>query len=126
LFKSFNLSDEFFYIGVQVEAETSHGTWRNWPEKYWQELFDRLALLGNVRVLLFGFQTRQVFSHPMVIDLRGKTNLFELLSIIKHRCSALVLLDSGILSFFYYLDEIFPIRVVKGFSSKESLRPIFN
>jgi UDP-N-acetylglucosamine pyrophosphorylase len=48
----------------------------------------------------------------MLIDLRGKTTLFELLSIIQHRCSALVLPDSGILSMAYYLDVSFPIRVV--------------
>jgi len=112
LFHPFNLSDEFFYLGVQVEAETNHGAWRNWPEKYWQEFFDRLAKLGNVRVLLFGFEKRQQFSHPMVIDLRGKTTLLELLSIIKNRCSALVLPDSGILSFFYFLDAMFPIRII--------------
>lgn len=112
LFESFYLSNEFFYLGVQVEAETNHGAWRNWPEKYWQEFFDLLAKLGNVRVLLFGFEKKQQFSHPMVIDLRGKTTLLELLSIIKNRCSALVLPDSGILSFFYFLDAMFPIRII--------------
>lgn len=112
LHKSFRLSDDFFYIGVQVEAETTYGLWRNWPQKYWHDFFDLLAKKGNVRVVLFGYEKKQFFPHPMVIDLRGKTNLLELLSIVKNRCSALVLPDSGILSFSYYLEIVSPIRVV--------------
>jgi len=112
LCQKFNLSDAFFTIGVQVEAETNYGLWRNWPEYRWKEFFDLLAAKGNVRVLLFGFEARQFFSHPMVIDLRGKTTLLELLSIIKNRCSAIVLPDSGILSSFYYLDVVCPMRIV--------------
>lgn len=112
LYKSFGLEDGFFYIGVQVEAETTYGLWRNWPQKCWHDFFDLLAKRGNVRVLLFGYEKKQFFPHPMVIDLRGRTNLLELLSIIKNRCSALVLPDSGILSFSYYLDVVFPIRLI--------------
>lgn len=112
LVDAFDLPPEFTYIGVQVEAETGYGFWRNWPQERWQELFDLLEKKGNVRVLLFGYGAQQSFSHPMIIDLRGKTSLFQLLSIIKNRCTAMILPDSGILSMTYYLDVSFPIRLV--------------
>jgi len=110
--KRFDLPEGFTYIGVQVAGETNYGLWRNWPPERWNELFDRLAVLGSVRVLLFGQSSEIPFSHPMLIDLRGKTSLFDLLSLLKNRCSAAVLPDSGILSLLYYLDASFPLRVV--------------
>ena len=112
LWRKFGLVEGFTYVGVQVSAETQYGFWRNWPLERWNELFDKLSALGPVRVLLFGHGTEPAFSHPMIVDLRGKTTLFELLSIIKNRCFALVLPDSGILSMTYYLDASFPLRVV--------------
>lgn len=112
LFRTFNLEEAFTYIGVQVVAETTYGLWRNFPEKRWNEFFDLLEKKGYVKVLLFGFASEMQFRHPMICDLRGKTSLFELLSIIKNRCHALIVPDSGISSMTYYLDESFPIRMV--------------
>lgn len=108
----FGLSPEFTYIGVQAVAETNYGLWRNWPFERWEELFERLQRFPNVRILLFGFGAEPRFSHSNVIDLRGKTSLFELLSLIKNRCQALVLPDSGISSMTYYLDASFPIHFI--------------
>ncbi len=99
------------YVGVQVVAETNYGLWRNWPLQRWQELFDQLEKRG-VNVLLFGFGDEPKFANQNIVDLRGKTTLFELLSIIKNRCFALVLPDSGISSMTYYLDAIFSIRLI--------------
>jgi UDP-N-acetylglucosamine/UDP-N-acetylgalactosamine diphosphorylase len=99
------------YVGVQVSAETNYGLWRNWPLEKWQELFNRLEKMG-VKVLLFGFGNEPQFPNSNIVDLRGKTTLFELLSIIKKRVFALVLPDSGVSSMTYYLDESFPIRLV--------------
>lgn len=93
-------------IGVQVSTETSYGLWRNWPEEKWEELFQRITQ----PILLFGFSDTPKFSHPNIIDLRGKTTLFELLSIIKHRVRALIVPDSGISSMVYYLDTPFSLR----------------
>lgn len=112
LWKRFDLSEEYTYIGVQISAETNYGFWRNWPLERWEELLQRLSKKGFVKVLLFGHGKEPLFSHPMVMDLRGKTTLFELLSIIQHRCKALVLPDSGILSMVYYLNRTFSIRLV--------------
>lgn len=112
LWKKFDLPDGPTYIGIQVIAETDYGLWRNWPIERWRELFDRLEKMGNVKILLFGFGAEPRFSHSSLIDLRGKTTLFELLSIIKNRCRHLILPDSGILSMAYYLDVDFPIQVL--------------
>lgn len=112
LWKSFGLSEACTYIGVQPIAETQYGFWRNWPHERWVQLFDRLEKLEQVKVLLFGFGSEPRFSHSNIVDLRGKTTLFELLSIVKNCCQAVLLPDSGILSMIYYLDAAFPIRVV--------------
>ena len=112
LWEKFDLPKGFIYIGVQVSAETNYGLWRNWPLHRWQELFDRLSRFKKYRILLFGFGEEPKFNHDHIIDLRGKTNLFELLSIIKNRCSHLILPDSGILSMSYYLDAQFPLQIL--------------
>lgn len=112
LWKKFGLSETTTYIGVQVAAETNYGLWRNWPPERWEAFFKRLEAMQDVKALLFGFGSAPRFDSPAVIDLRGKTSLFDMLSIVKNRCSALLLPDSGVLSMAYYLDASFPIRVV--------------
>lgn len=112
LYKKFDLPDHFTYIGVQTAAETNYGLWRNWPEKRWSELFEKLQSNDSIRVIMFGFGSEPKFASDRIIDLRGKTSLFELLSIIKNRCRHLVLPDSGILSMAYYLDVAFALQVV--------------
>lgn len=110
--KKFPLPDGFTYIGVQCVVETSYGPWRNWPVDYWEQLFSRLEAYPHVKVLLLGGDEKTVFHHKNLIDLRGKTTLFELLSIVRNRCSQMILPDSGILSIVYYLDHSFPIHVI--------------
>jgi NDP-sugar pyrophosphorylase family protein len=110
LYQKFGLGDGL-YVGVQVSAETNYGLWRNWPFDKWQELFNRLEKM-EVKVILFGFGDEPKFHNSNLIDLRGKTTLFELLSIIKNKVLGLVVPDSGISSFTYYLDDSFPIRHV--------------
>ncbi len=112
LWKKFPLAGDCVYIGAQVVAETQYGLWRNWPTSRWNELLDLLEKEGNVRVILFGFGSEPQFSHPMIVDLRGKTTLFEMLSVIKNRCSHLIVPDSGVLSMSYYLDAIFPLQIL--------------
>lgn len=112
LHERFQMSSSFTWIGVQVSAETNYGLWRNWPLARWQELFDRLEKLEHVKVVLFGYGDTPKFNNQNIVDLRGKTTLFEMLSIIKHHCLGLVLPDSGISSMAYYLNATFPLRLV--------------
>lgn len=111
LYEKFDLSEKETYVGVQAVTETQHGPWRNWPLERWQELFSRLAKM-KIKVLLFGYGTEAKIEGENIIDLRGKTTLLELLSILQFRVSALVLPDSGIASVTYYLDHFFPMRMV--------------
>lgn len=109
LCEKFNLDPSDTYVGAHVQTETSYAEWRNWPTESWTSLFEKITGSGK-KVLLFGFENQPVFDIPGVIDLRGKTPLFELLSIIKNRCSALVVPDSGVSSMVYFLKETFPMK----------------
>ena len=112
------LSDKFFldkdkkYIGVHVQTETHYQYEKNWPVDHWTEFFQRCYREQGVRSLLFGFSKTPLFSQEGVIDLRGETTLFEMLSILKNYCRYLLVPDSGVLSILYYLNTPFPIDIV--------------
>lgn len=112
LYRKFDLPDGLIYVGAQVMAETNYGLWRNWPIHYWNELFEKLGQNEKMRVILFGFGKAPKFSSKHIIDLRGQTSLFELLSLIKNRCRYLIAPDSGLLSMAYYLDAAFALQVI--------------
>ncbi|MBI5274244.1 MAG: hypothetical protein HY860_04235, partial [Chlamydiales bacterium] len=94
------------YIGTHVDTETGqyYGYEKNWPKKYWIELFKQL----DKPIILFGMKKDEYFHFPNIIDLRGETSLEEMLCIIKNHCCDLIVPDSGILSMAYYVDEQFP------------------
>lgn len=114
LFKRYPLTKESIYIGVHVNTETGayYGYEKNWPLTHWQELFQKIQESKKGKLILFGLKKDPSFLIDDLIDLRGETSLFEMLSVIKHRCRYLVLPDSGILSVAYYLDAQFPVRAV--------------
>lgn len=110
------LSDRFEIVerecvGVHLSSETVYQYEKNWPLAYWRQLLETLTL-QNKTVLVFGFSATESLDIPGVIDLRGQTNLLELLSLIKNHCTSLIAPDSGILSTIYYLDENFPLRAI--------------
>lgn len=107
-------------IGVQVSLDSKHGPWRDWSVDRWQELLSLLEEKGE-QVVLLGFSSNIFFPQKNLIDLRGKTSVLELLSILKNRCSKVVLPDSGILSMIYYLNVDFPIRVVSLWADKQGV-----
>ena len=108
----FSLDKEVGYIGVHVQTETSYQYEKNWPLEHWRAFFKRCYEEQGVRPLLFGFSKNPPFEEEGVIDLRGETTLFEMLSLIKNHCSYLLVPDSGVLSILYYLDISFPIEIV--------------
>lgn len=105
----FHLDPEKKYIGAHVQTETNYASWRDWPVESWEALFRKLTKEGK-QILLFGFEDEPDFAIEGVIDLRGQTPLFDLLSIIKNRCEALIVPDSGVSSMVYFLKEDFPIK----------------
>lgn len=102
------------YIGIHIDTETGihYGYEKNWPKCHWKVLLGMLTKRLNRKVLLFGCSPEENFEIDGVIDLRGKTSLLELLSIIKNKCSALVVPDSGILSLIYYININFPLKII--------------
>lgn len=112
LAKPFPLILDEIYIGVHVQTETQYGYEKNWPQEYWRLFFQRVVEEKKCRVLLFGVGTSAVFEGEGIVDLRGKTTLLEMFSIIKNHCRFLVVPDSGVLSITYYIDASFPIRIV--------------
>lgn len=114
LWKSFPLHEEALYIALQPQTETGsqYGYEKNWPSSHWQELIQQLSLKKEVKIILFGQQSGNMdFLNDRVIDLRGRTSLLEMLSIIKNRCQKLIVPDSGILSLSYFLDVEFPLEI---------------
>jgi len=95
-------------IAAHVHCETDYYFERNWPFHKWQELF--AALDGPI--VLLGLKKDLVFKHPHLIDLRGNTSLFEILSLLKNKCRCLVAPDSGILGMTYFLNTPFSLRIV--------------
>jgi ADP-heptose:LPS heptosyltransferase len=113
ILENINLNTSVFYIGAHIDTETHqfYGNKKDWPIENWEMLFEKFYNT-NVRVILFGLKSRHLFDHPSIIDLRGKTSLLEMLSIIKNCCNILIAPDGGVLSIAYYLDVYFPIAVI--------------
>lgn len=95
-------------IAAHVQCETGYYTERDWPSHHWDALFSSV----DKPFVLLGRKKDPIYSYPHVIDLRGEMSLFEMLSVIKNRCDALIAPDSGPLSMAYYLDTAFPLRVL--------------
>jgi hypothetical protein len=100
-------------VGMHVFTETGdyYGYEKNWPVESWKKLIEELTKQGY-EVLLFGLKPDDNFAMPKVTDLRGKTSVLEMISIIKNRCSHLIAPDSGVLSLIYYIDEAFPLKII--------------
>lgn len=112
LYQKFPIDWSQKYIGIQLEVETNYKLWRSYPLERWEQVFDWIEQNTDQKILLLGEKETIAFQRKNIVDLRGKTNLYELISIIKKGCSHVVLPDSGILSLLYYLDVSFPIHLV--------------
>lgn len=110
LHEKFSLNGK--YIGVHVQTETQYGYQKNWSEHLWRQLFEKISVEYRLPILLFGFQPKPIFEIEGVVDLRGKTTVFEMISIIKNCCSTLVAPDSGVLSLIFYIDAPFPLKII--------------
>ena len=114
LINRYSLPPEEVYIGCHVQTETHsyYAYEKNWPLPFWRSLFSKIHAEKKGRILLFGKGKIPAFLMEGVTDLRGETTVFEMLSLIKNRCTYLVAPDSGVLSVMYYLNASYPIRVV--------------
>ncbi len=114
LVNKYELDPNETYIGCHIQTETGvyYGYEKNWDLPSWRNLFKKVQEKSKGKILLFGMEREPAFLMDNVIDLRGETNLFEMLSLIKNRCRYLVAPDSGVLSIAYYVDASYPVRVV--------------
>jgi ADP-heptose:LPS heptosyltransferase len=99
-------------LGMHIDTETGqhYGYEKNWPQERWEALIHELA--PRKKILLFGMKADEREWPENVTDLRGKTSLFTMLSLIKNKCSHLLAPDSGVLSVVYYVAEDYPLRLV--------------
>jgi len=112
LWKKFNLNEENEYIAIQPQIESGYSFFRNWPLENFYTLFALLGKIPRLKIILVGVDNTIAFSGENIIDLRGKTTLLEVLSLIKNKCKTVLLPDSGLLTLTYYLDAQFPLNVV--------------
>ncbi len=110
----FDLDPNETYIGAHVNTETGgyYGYEKNWDVSCWQKLFNLVQKENKGKILLFGMEKEPAFLMDGVIDLRGETSLFDMLSLVKNRCRYLVAPDSGVLSLVYYLNATYPLTLV--------------
>jgi ADP-heptose:LPS heptosyltransferase len=108
---AFGLSKEEKYLGVHVQTQTSYGYEKNWPMDKFLELLKRESYFTQ-RDHFIWTCSRPSASDKGALDLRGQTDLKQMLSIIKNRCDCLLVPDSGVLSLMFYLDADFPLKVV--------------
>ena len=105
-------------IGAHVHSETAgyYGYVKDWPAAAWQALFTRFENVEHVHWVLLGRAPEPRYDGAHISDLRGRTDLAELLSIVKNRCRLLIAPDSGVLTMAYYLDVAFPLDVISLWS----------
>lgn len=115
LSRKYGLSENETYIGAHIQTETGvyYGYEKNWLFEKWMQLFEKIE---NEKIILFGMQSFPEVKQENVIDLRGETSLFEMLSVIKNYCRYMLAPDSGVLSIAYYLNMNFPLRFVSLWS----------
>ncbi len=115
----FGVDQQKMIVGVHVETQTNYGYEKNWPIENWQRLLDVLTREMGCQVLVFGGRSESVVERDGVVDLRGKTTLYEMLSLIKNCCDCLVVPDSGVLSLTYYLNCPFPLTVISLWADRK-------
>jgi ADP-heptose:LPS heptosyltransferase len=108
--KKFGLTEKK-YLGVHLCTETEgfYKDDKNWPLANFLQIFQKIS--RDQPVLVFGHKKHGELP-PDILDLRGKTTLIEMLTIIKNYCRGLLAPDSGVLCMVYYLDCDFPLTIV--------------
>lgn len=101
-------------ILAHASAETGqfYGYVKDWPAAHWHELFARHRNRADIQWLLIGHAPTPEYAYPNVLDLRGRTTLPQVLSLLRHRARALVAIDSGILCLAWCLAADFELDIV--------------
>lgn len=110
LYKKFPIDLSKKVIAIQPDVGSSYNLWRTLSAPKWQQLLFELEKQENIQILLVGSKETKLESKN-TLDLRGKTTLFELISILKGACNEAILLDGGILSLIYYINDSFDLKL---------------
>lgn len=110
----FSLNGEKPIIAMHIDSETGHlySYEKNWPHKAWEKLIALLLENLDCEILLFGIKPTHTKLPDRVHDLRGKTTLLEVLSLLKNSVDLFIAPDSGILSAVYYVDAQYPLQTI--------------
>ncbi len=111
LYKKFSIDLSKKVIAIQLDVGSNYNLWRTLSITKWQQLISKIEAQKNVQIVLIGSKETKL-ELENALDLRGKTTLFELLSILKNACDTALLLDGGILSLIYYLNTTFNLKVI--------------
>jgi len=111
LYKKFSIDLSKKVIAIQPDIGSSYNLWRTLSITKWQQLISKIEKQESVQVVLIGSKETKL-ELKNTLDLRGKTTLFELLSILKSACDTALLLDGGILSLIYYLNTTFNLKII--------------
>jgi ADP-heptose:LPS heptosyltransferase len=111
LYEKFSIDLSKRIIAIQPDIGTNYNLWRTLDQVKWQNLINKLEENLDTQILLVGNKESKL-NGKNVLDLRSKTSLFDLLSILKNVCKASIFLDGGILSLIYFLDEVFDLKII--------------
>lgn len=86
---------------LHIHSETVYGFEKNLPKQTWHQIIADLKHKGYTTIAL-GFEKKEHFD--VDCDLRGDTDLYQILSMMQEDLSLFIGPDSGLLNMLYYLD----------------------
>jgi UDP-N-acetylglucosamine pyrophosphorylase len=86
---------------LHIHSETVYGFEKNLPSKTWHKIIFDLKQKGYYTIAL-GFEKTEFFD--VDCDMRGDTDLYQILSAMQQASSLFIGPDSGLLNMLYYLD----------------------
>lgn len=102
---------------LHLNSETTYGFEKNLNDPFWEKIIHALKEKGYTTVALGGKIRKE--SPQCSIDLRGKTTLKELVSLILHHPGVFIGPDSGILNILYYLDIKHPLYLISYWANTD-------
>ena len=114
--KFFKINENKFIVSLHPDSETGHiyGYNKNWDMGKWKGLVKRLlSTYNDIYFILLGLtrQDEPFLDSPFIIDMRGRTDIKQLLSIVTSS-NMLIAPDSGILNLVHFLDVDIPLDIV--------------
>ena len=101
---------------LHVHSETVYGFEKNLPKSTWDEVISDLKAKGYYTIAL-GFNKHASFE--VDLDLRGDTDLYQIISSLLDETSVFIGPDSGLLNILYYLDVQAKIHLISFWANTQ-------